>query len=454
MAQKANMEAIFHSVADGILTLGTDLRVLNLNRAAQSLLAISDREAAGRPAEELLRGKLWDIAELLRQTVDSRMTARERENTIERRDGRELLVIITASCLIDRVGRVAGAVVIFRDLTHTRDLERRLESRASLHKITGASHAMQEIFALIEQVAPTDSTVLIQGESGTGKELVADAIHRSSARQGGPFVKVNCSALSEGLLESELFGHVKGAFTGAIDTRKGRFELADGGTIFLDEVGDLTERIQVKLLRVLQEREIERVGDTRVIKIDVRVLAATHQRLQELVEAGRFRQDLYYRLNVIPIHLPPLRERRADIPALAGTFLRELRERMGKRIERVSPDAMRALMDHDWPGNIRELRNAVEHAVVKARTEVLMLEDLPRELIETTTRLSALARDLSGRRPNAPAERPGPSPSGAQRRTIIEALEATGWNRGEAAARLGINRTTLWRRMQKLGIGA
>jgi transcriptional regulator with GAF, ATPase, and Fis domain len=275
-------------------------------------------------------------------------------------------------------------------------------------------------------------------------------------------VKVNCSALSEGLLESELFGHVRGAFTGALADRKGRFELASGGTIFLDEVGDLTERIQVKLLRVLQEHEIERVGDTRTIKIDVRVVAATHQPLKRLVEEGRFRQDLYFRLNVIPLRVPPLRERREDIPALVARFLRELATRTAKPCERLSPDALRALLDYRWPGNIRELRNAIEHAVVKSRGAVILLEDLPREIIEETARVAAVAGGAArsteraanaGTGAHAGAERDGPAmtaPLEADR--IREALASTDWNRGRAAALLGMDRTTLWRRMRRLGM--
>jgi PAS domain S-box-containing protein len=465
MAQKANMEAIFHSVADGILTLDTRLRVLNLNQAGQDMLGLTEEAAAGRSAAELLRGQLWDPVPLVEATLATGEGTRERENLLVRPDGQELRSLVTVSRLYDTDGRVGGAVVVIRDITRVRELEVRLENRTRLHAIIGRSHLMQEIFTLIEEVAPSDSTVLIQGESGTGKELVADAIHRSSRRQAGPFVKVNCSALSEGLLESELFGHVKGAYTGALHDRKGRFELADGGTLLLDEVGDLPERIQVKLLRILQEREVERVGDSRTRKIDVRILAATHQPLRALVEQRSFRQDLFYRLNVIPIVVPPLRDRREDVPELAAEFLRGFAESMGKTIDGLTPDALRVLMDHRWPGNVRELRNAIEHAVVKCQGAALGLGDLPRELIEEAARVERLASPAAatplpgGELPAGTLPVGAPPAGGApatsperQRAEIEQALAQAGGRKSEAARLLGIDRSTLWRRMRKLGL--
>ncbi len=437
MAQKANMEAIFHSVADGILTLDTDLRVVHLNRAAAAMLRAGSDVLVGRPIEEILRGHLWDVDALLRGALASGESLEARENLLGVAGGRELRVLLSASRLQDRQGGLGGAVVVLRDITHERELETRLGRREGLHALVGGSHAMQELYALIEDVARTDSTVLIQGESGTGKERVADAIHRSSPRAGGPFVKVNCSALSESLLESELFGHVRGAFTGALNDRAGRFELADRGTLLLDEIGDLPPTIQVKLLRVLQEREIERVGDNRVRKVDVRILAATHRPLRRLVEEGRFREDLFYRLNVIPIRIPALREHREDIPALVTRFLGELADVTGKRVQRVSPDALRVLMDHAWPGNVRELRNAVEHALVKSRGPVLLVEDLPREMVEVAA---------------APPPRASRRGASGERARLLDALERTHWNRTAAARLLGIDRSTLWRRMRKMDV--
>jgi transcriptional regulator with GAF, ATPase, and Fis domain len=356
-------------------------------------------------------------------------------------------MVISASPLLGRDQETAGLVMVLRDVTELRALEGRLRRRTSFHAIDGASDAIEELFSLVEQVAPTDSTVLILGESGTGKELVADALHRASSRSAGPLVKVNCSALSESLLESELFGHVRGAFTGAVAERAGRFELADGGTLFLDEIGDLSEHIQVKLLRVLQEREIERVGDTAVRKIDVRVVAATHKNLRDEVAAGRFREDLYFRLNVIPILVPPLRERLGDIPVLADRFREEMAARMGKSVDRIGADALRVLMDHRWPGNVRELQNAIEHAVVRSRGREIETGDLPREI-----RIPGPDADLD-REPQAVHSRAlASSTDGEERRRLVAALVASGWNRTRTAARLGINRVTLWRRMRRLGI--
>ncbi len=453
LAQRANMQAIFHSVADGLITLDADGRVLNLNRAFEALVGISEDEAAGAPVNEIVRGSLWSVEPMVREVLASGETIRERENVLAVNEGREARVVITCSRLLDAEGLPAGAVLTLRDITALRALESRLEARTSVERLVGSSHAMQEIYALIDQVAPTDSTVLVQGESGTGKELVADAIHQRSRRARGPFVKVNCSALSEGLLESELFGHVKGAFTGALNERTGRFELADGGTILLDEIGDLSETIQVKLLRVLQEREIERVGDTRVRRIDVRVITATHQPLRQRVAEGRFREDLFYRLNVIPIEMPPLRAHLEDVPLLARLFLTEMVDAVGKRMEQISPDAMRVLMDHRWPGNVRELRNAIEHAVVKARGDQILAEDLPREIVAgpSPAMVSQWSATATPQHRDAFMKVARPDDE-AERGRILAILNETGWNRGAAAERLGMNRTTLWRKMRRLGI--
>jgi transcriptional regulator with GAF, ATPase, and Fis domain len=298
------------------------------------------------------------------------------------------------------------------------------------------------VFAAIRAAAESDAAVLIQGESGTGKELVAGAIHQEGPRADKPLVTVNCAALPESLLESELFGHVRGSFTGAARDRKGRFEEADGGTVFLDEVGELSPFIQVKLLRVLQEREIERVGESTRRHVDIRVLAATHQDLFDRVGQGLFREDLYYRLKVFPIHLPPLRERREDVPILIAHFIGRLNRRTGKAIAGLTEPAMRACLDHPWPGNVRELENAVEHGFVLCRTEQIALEHLPREL-----RAPAAA---------APATAGAPSTASARARAraltpqaLTRLLEESAWNKAEAARRLGVSRTAVWKYMRR-----
>jgi Nif-specific regulatory protein len=312
--------------------------------------------------------------------------------------------------------------------------------------IVGEAPALREVLTKIEQVAPTNSTVLLRGESGTGKELLAHAIHINSARDGHPFVRVNCAALAPGVLESELFGHEKGAFTGAVARRAGRFELADGGTLFLDEIGDLPAELQVKLLRVLQEREFERVGGQETLKVDVRLVSATHRDLETMVSEGKFREDLYYRLNVFPIHLPPLRERADDVPLLAEHFLHKFSRSAGKRVTRLDATAVDRLKGYAWPGNVRELENVIERAIIVARGDVISAADLD-----------------FGRRPGAPApvaaavSAPTAVPGmpltarlqEEERRSIIDAIERAHGNIASAARTLGINRSTLYYRLRK-----
>jgi len=308
--------------------------------------------------------------------------------------------------------------------------------------IVGQSEAMRELFDFIEKVSRTDSTVLISGESGTGKELVARAIHYRSPRRSKPLVAVNCGALPQELLESELFGHVRGAFTGAVRDRKGRFELADGGTIFLDEVSEMSPALQVKLLRVLQEREFERVGDTRTVRVDIRVIAATNQDLDELVKQGRFREDLYYRLNVIPIHIPPLRERRSDIPLLILHFLKVFNTLRGGRVEGFSPEAMNLLMEYDWPGNVRELENLVERLVVLKGEGMVQPEDLPEKIREG----ELIPSQRGGEKGTVNLSR---AVSEFEKQLIIDALRKANGVKSEAAKLLGIKRTTLLEKMKR-----
>jgi transcriptional regulator with PAS, ATPase and Fis domain len=304
-----------------------------------------------------------------------------------------------------------------------------------LHGMVSRDAAMWRAFQTMRNVAETDATVLVRGESGSGKELAARAIHLESHRARGPFVAVNCAALTPGLLESELFGHVRGAFTGAVRDRKGLFEQADGGTLFLDEVAELPLEMQSKLLRVLEERCVTPVGGARPVPVDVRVIAATHRALRQEVEKGRFREDLMYRLRVVPVFLPPLRERRGDVELLLRVWLRRYNQRGPRHVERIAPEAIRILLDHDWPGNVRELRNVLEYAFAVGRGEVLELEDLPPELAE-------------------PRSRPQSSEAGrtSERERIREALQLTGGRVGEAARRLGMSRATFWRKRRRLGI--
>ena len=338
--------------------------------------------------------------------------------------------------LLHRVHRVRERQ---RLVAENRELREALAERHRVEGIIGDSGRMQEVLSLVRRVAPSDATVLIRGESGTGKELIARALHYASPRAAGPLVKVNCAALAESLLEAELFGHEKGAFTGAVASRKGRFELADGGSIFLDEIGDLPPHLQVKLLRVLQEREFERVGSSRPIKVDVRLLAATHRNLEALVREGRFREDLYYRINVVTIVLPPLRERREDLPPLIEHFLRAFAGKNGKTVRGLTREAREALLRYDYPGNIRELENLMERAVVLTRDDVIGVEDLPLTL-ETPAPGSGEGAGLIA------------AVEGLERRMIREALGKADGTQTRAAELLGISERVLRYKLKKYGL--
>jgi two-component system response regulator AtoC len=339
-------------------------------------------------------------------------------------------------------------LVIQRALTSRRieaeniNLRAQLDKKFGLDHIVGQSPAMLQVFETVQQVAPTRATALISGETGTGKELIAHAIHNLSPRKNGPFIAVHAAALSSTLLESELFGHEKGAFTGAIERRVGRFELADGGTMFLDEVGEIEPAMQVKLLRVLEERKFERVGGAKTIEVDVRLVAATNRDLRALVEQGKYRDDLFYRLSVVTIHIPPLRERREDIPLLVRAFLEEFNRENNKTVRELTPDAMNVLMAYDWPGNVRELRNAVEQMIVLARAERLTLRDVP-----ATIRGGADLTKIAVVRPGVTM-----TVEDAERQLIIQALKDTGGNRTAAARKIGISRRTLHRKLKKYNL--
>jgi PAS domain S-box-containing protein len=470
MTQSVEREAlelatILDTMADGVFVIDTDHIIQRWNRSMERITGHSPGEAIGRSCAFLHDGcDDVDVSSLPPFTCDlfKAESVDKAETVIRNAAGEEVHVIAAGRVIRNDDGEQMGAVITLTDITSLRRLEtemsqlrREVTGRFEFHNIVGKSPQMREIFNLVELAAASPVTVLITGETGTGKEVVAKAIHYHSERKEGPLVRVNCSALSESLLESELFGHAKGAFTGAIKDYVGRFERANSGTIFLDEVGDIPPLVQVKLLRVLQERELERVGESIPRKVDVRVIAATHRNLRELVRRGEFREDLFYRLKVFPIHVPPLRERKEDIDPLIKRFIAQFNEETGKSIQGLTPDAIRMVMDYCWPGNVRELENAIEHAFVTCNGAFIGPFDLPIEIrrVELKRQLCEEAGQLDGFAiPGTYSEMASRRKRGNTREELMAVLDACGWNKAEAARRLGITRTSIWRRMKKLGV--
>ncbi len=433
---KEEFSAIINSIADGVFTIDQSWRVTSFNRAAQEITGFKEEEVVGKFCKDILRSNKCSEGCPLALTLEKDHQIFRYELEILDKNGKKHTISANTSVLKDLYDHPIGGIVSFHDISTLKQLVNHMKGKSLFEGMVGRSKSMQEIFDLVEDIADSRSTVLITGESGTGKEMIANAIQRRSNRRNKPFIKVNCSVFSEGLLESELFGHVKGAFTDARYDKPGRFELADGGTLFLDEIGDASPKIQLKLLRVLQEHEFERVGGVKTIHVDVRVIAATNRNLEEAIADGRFRQDLFYRLNVIPIHVPPLRERKDDIPYLIERFLEKYRLLTGKEIHDISTTAMDILMLYEYPGNIRELENAIEYAFNMAKGSVIEEENLPFSI-----------RSCECRRSIAEINKK-PSYSDA----VLKVLEEVRWNRQKAAARLGISRVTLWRYMKKYGL--
>ncbi|MFO7605727.1 MAG: sigma 54-interacting transcriptional regulator [Desulfurivibrionaceae bacterium] len=441
---------IIDTIQEGMMVVNPQGEITFVNKAFEKLLGYSAGELQGKSCE-IFR---CDRCYMTRSQGEEKYCAlfneeqvRSRECVFHRKDGSPVNLMKNAMVVKDDRGRVVAGVETLIDLSKVvanrkviATLRQQLSSREGFKRIIGNSPKMRQIFDLATSAARSDAPLVIHGESGTGKELLAAAVHEISERAEGPFVKVNCAALSDSLLESELFGHVKGSFTGADRTRIGRFEAASTGSIFLDEVGDLSLATQTKLLRVLQEKEIERVGDHRPIKIDVRIIAATHKNLAKLIEEGSFREDLFYRINVIPLTLPPLRERLDDIPLLTDSFIARIRERTGKNIEGISREALDLLISRPWPGNVRELNNVIEYAFVLCPEGVIDAQHLPEP-----ARPACGERTGSRRHPLPPARED-------QRATLIEALEMAGGNQSQAARILGISRVTVWKRMKRYNI--
>jgi PAS domain S-box-containing protein len=427
--------AIAAALKEGVVLLDADLRIRDLNPAAERILGRDQEHLIGRPV-----CGLFGDADCPRDTLAASLRGGrpivDFQTVVQLPGARRGHVLLRTAPLPSRQGGAAGVAMILGDVTEETRLRRRTQARTRFGDLVGGDGRMEELYRLIDQVAPSEASVLITGESGTGKELVARALHDGSPRAGAPFVSVNCSALAETLLESELFGHVRGAFTGATSDRRGRFEDARGGTIFLDEIGDVSPVVQVKLLRVLQERVITRVGENVPRPVDVRVVSATHRDLEALLATGRMREDFYYRIKVVRLELPPLRQRREDIPELARHLLAR---HDGGQIE-ITPAAMACLMRHSWPGNVRELENALQHALVLGQRGRIDVDDLPPEVTgQVATGAGSVPAALSQ------VERG----SDAERELLQQALAANGWNRTRTARRLGIDRSTLWRKMKE-----
>ena len=431
---RSRLESIFSSVQDAIITVDTNMNVIEANKAAEKICGF--KIDTGQPFTDCTTECDRSCFDVLQETLNSRMTIQDYQIECGHRDRNKLIAMVNSSPLRDRGGNFMGAVLVIRDITRLTHLEEELKERHHFQNIIGKSEKMQKVYSLLKTLTNQTTTVLITGDSGTGKEMVAKALHYAGTRANGPFVTVNCSALAENLLESELFGHVKGAFTGAERDKIGRFEAADNGTILLDEIGDISHLIQLKLLRVLQEKEFDRVGETKPRKVDVRVLASTNRNLKEAIRSGKFREDLYYRLNVIEIHIPPLRERYEDIPLLINHFCDVFQRSYKKRISGVSDEVLQRFMNYAWPGNVRELEHAIERAFVLCQDQIIQLEHIP-----------AVIRDY-----NYITKRTAENRTSDDPKAIRSALAKTDWNISKAARLLGISRWTMYRRFQKFNI--
>jgi DNA-binding NtrC family response regulator len=433
--RQRNLEAIFKVVHDPIIAVDENLRVIDMNEAATRLLGACSA-VAGKPFHPLAMGCCTQCRDALERTIATGDPVEIPRVECRITDKVKRVVNLRTSPLLDGKGGVFGAVLVHSEESRIQCGEEGPGPNGCMN-LVGRSAGMQRVYTLVEQLADAQSTVLLTGESGTGKELVAEALHFKGSRKGKPYIKVNLTSLPETLVESELFGHVKGAFTGAHRDKHGRFQLADGGTLLLDEIGDLSQRVQVSLLRVLQEREFERVGDHTPIRVDVRVIAATNQDLRVKIERGEFREDLYYRLKVVEIQLPPLREKKEDIPLLVDHFIKQFNQTMEKRIGGVSEDVLRVFMDYDWPGNVRELKHTIEHGCLLCSGNILTLDDLPPDFGVPQKDTKSDLHKVAGE---------------SEIQAIMRALEKTGGNRSSAARLLGMSRRTIYRKIEEYGL--
>jgi len=437
-------QIIMDSIADGVFTVDKDWKITSYNRAAEKITGIGKDEAIGRYCWEVFKASICEKECSLRKTMETGRPIINQHIFIVNSKGDWIPISISTAILKDKNDNIIGGVETFRDLSVVEQLRKELTKQHTFFDIISKNREMQRLFEMLELVSGNDTTVLLEGESGTGKELFARAIHSLSQRKKGPIITVNCGALPDTLLESELFGYKAGAFTDAKRDKPGRFAQAENGTLFLDEIGDISPMLQMRLLRVLQEKVYEPLGSTKSEKADVRIVAATNKNLEELVQQGLFREDLYYRINIVTLFLPPLRERKEDIPLLVEHFLRRFNSLRGKEIRGLSPKAMNILMSYDFPGNIRELENIVEYTTVVSKNHFVRKEHLPEILHQKI--------DLRKMPASEKITESEPSLKAVEKDIIYKTLKKNNWSRKLTAAQMGIHPTTLWRKMKRLNL--
>ena len=434
-ASSERFEAVIHSISDGVFTVDKDWRITCFNRAAEEITGVPKLEAMGRTCHEVFKSNICRDACAIQYTIETGRPVVNLTVYFTDRNGTQVPVNISTALFRNIEGELIGGVATFRDLRQVEKLRKKIKKNYSFEDIISKNKKIREILDILPTIAVNESTVLIKGETGTGKELFARALHNLSGRAGKAFIAVNCGGFPEALIESELFGYEAGAFTGATKAKPGRFGLAEGGTLFLDEIGDLPPLLQVKLLRVLQEKTYEPLGGVQTLKADVRIVAATNRNLEEMVAEGTFRQDLYYRINVIELKIPPLRNRMEDVPLLIDHFIEHFSTLHDKDIDNISPRALNVLMGYDYPGNVRELDNIIEHACILCQGSLITEERLPDWVLPAIENLgTALTLEE------------------VEKQFIISVLKKNNWNRLATARELKIHKTTLYRKIKKLGI--
>jgi len=428
---------ILDSIADGVFTVDMNWKITSFNKAAENITGIKKKEAIGRQCSKVFRANVCENGCILRHTIKTEKPVVNMPVHIIRADNKSIPISVNTTLLRNDDGRVIGGVETFSDLSDVNKLRRVILKQQSFDDIVSKNSKMVKLFSLLPQIAKSHSTVLLEGATGTGKEVFARAIHNHSRNRNGPFVAINCGALPDTLSESELFGYKAGAFTDAKKDKRGRFAMAQNGTIFLDEISDISKAVQIRLLRVLSEKVYEPLGSTKTVKTNTRIIAATHQNLEKLVEEKKFRADLYFRVDIIKLSLPKLSERKEDIPLLVNHFIEQFNHLTGKKIVDMTREALAALILYDWPGNVRELENAIEHAFVLCRGELIRLQHLPERFVpENGTMLLPTGLTLKE----------------VERHTVHQALERNQWKRMTTARELGIDKNTLRQKIKRYGL--